>query len=104
MPGQRELERLYDEHAQRLYAYLLNFTRDENDTRDILQEIFVKVGRNPELLANAKDERAFLIRLSHNCAIDFIRRHAARKRGHDALAAEQVTFFARSDDPDTSAF
>ncbi|HET7625805.1 MAG TPA: hypothetical protein VFM25_11130 [Verrucomicrobiae bacterium] len=27
-----ELERLYDEHAQALFAFLLNFTRDENDT------------------------------------------------------------------------
>jgi len=29
------LERLYDEHASALFAFLLHFTRDENDTRDV---------------------------------------------------------------------
>ena len=98
------LERLYDEHAQRLYAYLLNFTRDESDTRDILQEVFIKVARKPEVVANAKDERAFLIRLSHNCAVDFIRRRAALSKSYDALASEQLVLFAPGDDPDARAF
>ena len=34
-----DLRRLYDEHAQLLYAFLLNLTRDEADTRDLLQDI-----------------------------------------------------------------
>lgn len=45
-----ELEKLYDEHAQTLFAFLLNFTRDEQHTRDVLQEIFVKLARHPDLL------------------------------------------------------
>ena len=48
MRREPELERLYDEHAQSLYAFLLNFTRDEADTRDLLQEIFVKLARDPD--------------------------------------------------------
>ena len=44
-----DLERLYDEHASALFAFLLNFTRDENDTRDVLQEIFIKLARQPDL-------------------------------------------------------
>ena len=35
-PAESDLQRLYDEHAQALFAFLLNFTRDENDTRDLL--------------------------------------------------------------------
>ena len=80
MRREPELERLYDEHAQMLYAFLLNFTRNESDTRDLLQEIFVKLARNPELLDGVRDERAFLIRLAHNAAIDLIRRRGTRER------------------------
>src|SRR5665213_3016491 len=65
MPGGLDIERLYDEHAQSLYAFLLNFTRAEADTRDLLQEIFVKLAREPKLLAGVREERAFLIRLAH---------------------------------------
>jgi RNA polymerase sigma-70 factor (ECF subfamily) len=65
MPRGPELERLYDGHAQSLYAFLLNLTRDEADTRDLLQEIFVKLAREPELLSGVRNERAFLTRLTY---------------------------------------
>ena len=70
MPRATEIERLYDEHAQPLFAFLLNFTRDESDTRDVLQEIFIKLAREPKLLAGVREERAFLIRLAH-LAVNF---------------------------------
>ena len=69
MPLENELERLYEDHAQALFAFLLNFSRSEHDTRDILQEVFVKLARQADLLSAARDERAFLIRLAHNAAI-----------------------------------
>ena len=99
-----ELERLYDEHAQALYAFLLNLTRDEADTRDLLQDIFVKLARDPELLAGVRDERAFLIRLAHNAAIDLIRRRGTRDKTRDQFAAEIISPFAPASDPDEQTF
>ena len=99
-----DLERLYDNHAQALFAFLLNFTRDESDTRDLLQEVFVKLARHPDLLAGVRDERAFLIRLAHNSVIDLIRRRGARDRNYDRLAAESVSLFTPASDPDEQSF
>src|SRR6187455_1191918 len=95
-----DLERLYDDHAQALFAFLLNFTRNEDDTRDVLQEVFAKLARRPELLRAARDERAFLIRLAHNAAIDLMRRRGARERHHEQFGAEPLSPFAPTDDPD----
>lgn len=99
-----ELERLYDEHAQALFAFLLNFTRDEQDTRDVLQEIFVKLARQPDLLTNARDERSFLLRLAHNATIDLMRRRGTRTKHHEQFGVEQLSIFAPADDPDETAF
>ncbi|HLX95278.1 MAG TPA: RNA polymerase sigma factor [Verrucomicrobiae bacterium] len=104
MRREPELERLYDEHAQSLYAFLLNFTRDKSDTHDLLQEVFVKLARQPELLGGVRDERAFLIRLAHNAAIDLIRRRGTRERVKDNFAAETISSFALANDPDEQAF
>ena len=104
MPRGPELERLYDEHAQALYAFLLNLTRDEPDTRDLLQEIFVKLARDEKLLSGVRDERAFLIRLAHNAAIDLIRRGGTRERTRDNFAAEFNSPFAPANDPDEETF
>lgn len=98
------LERLYDEHAPALFAFLLNFTRDENDTRDVLQEICIKLARQPDLLAAVRDERAFLLRLAHNAAIDLMRRRGTRSKHHEQFGAEQTSAFAPTSDPDEAAF
>ncbi len=99
-----DIARLYDEHAQPLYAFLLNFTRAEADTRDLLQEIFVKLARQPELLAGVREERAFLVRLAHNAAIDFMRRRGTRDRTKENFAAEIRSPFAPTSDPDEKFF
>jgi len=99
-----EIKRLYDAHAQSLYAFLLNFTRDENDTRDLLQEIFVKLAREPKLLSGVREERAFLIRLAHNSAIDLIRRRGTRERTKENFAAEIISVFAPTENLDEKFF
>ncbi|MGH7976190.1 MAG: RNA polymerase sigma factor, partial [Limisphaerales bacterium] len=99
-----DIERLYDAHAQALFAFLLNFTRDEADTRDLLQEIFVKLAREPKLLHGVRDERAFLIRLAHNAAVDLIRRRATREKIKENFAVEKNSLFAPANDPDKKTF
>jgi RNA polymerase sigma-70 factor (ECF subfamily) len=101
-PG--DIERLYDEHAPSLFAFLLNFTRNESETRDLLQEIFVKIAREPDLLQKVRNERAYLIRLARNSAVDSIRRRDSRDRAKENVAVEQVSIFAPAADPDEELF
>jgi len=49
MTAPLNIARVYDEHAQALHAFLLNLSRNEADTRDLLQELFVKLARQPDL-------------------------------------------------------
>jgi len=95
-----ELARLYDAHASGLFAFLLNFTRDESCTADLLQELFLRLVQRPGLMSGVRDERAFLFRLAHNLAVDAIRRLDVRRRTHSALAAESLELFAENPDAD----
>lgn len=104
MAHARELERLYDEHAQALFAYLLNVTRGEAETRDVLQEVFIRLAREPGLLDGAREPRAFLLRLAHNLAVDRFRRRGSREDREEAWAAERLQPFAATPDPDEAAF
>ncbi len=98
------LSRLYDDHAQALFAFLLNFTREEGAANDLLQDVFVKLAQRPALLEGVRDERAFLIRLVHHLAIDWMRRRRAREQKHERLASELMSVFAPASDPDEEAF
>jgi RNA polymerase sigma-70 factor (ECF subfamily) len=104
MAASLDLQRLYDDHAQALFAFLLNFTRHEADARDVLQELFLKLARQTHWLDNIAEPRAFLIRLAHNQAVDLMRRRATRQKNYDQLAVESDTVFAPSDNPDEAAF
>lgn len=99
-----DLERLYDEHAQALFAFLSNFTRNEADTRDVLQEVFIRLARHREILDGVREERAFMLRLSHNAAIDLIRRRGTREKNYEQLAVESANVFVQASDPDERAF
>jgi len=94
---------LYDCHAQALFAFLLNFTRNETDTRDLLQDVFCRLAARPELVAEARDPRAFLLRLAHNLAIDQMRRRTTRERYHEC-AADELELFVPSVSADEAAF
>lgn len=104
MPAEFDLARVYDDHAQALFGYLLNLTRNEAETRDVLQEVFLKIARRTEILSGTRDQRAFLLRLAHNTAIDSMRRRDARERHHAQLGAEPIGLFAVSADPDEGEF
>ena len=98
------LSQLYDEHAQALYAFLLNLTRNEAETKDALQEVFRKLAATPGLGTDIRDARAFLLRLARNAAIDAMRRRASRDKRHEGLAGETADLFAPAPDPDAAMF
>ena len=104
MPAGPDIAQLYDAHAAALFAFLLNLTRDEADTRDLLQEIFIKLAREPARLAGVRVERAFLVQLAHNAAIDLLRRRGTRERTKENFAAEMISPFAPATEPDEEMF
>jgi len=105
MPSRDPFDRLYDEHAAPLFGFLLNLTRSEPDTRDLLQEVFIKLARRPALLDGVLDPRAFLLRLAHNLAIDLIRRRTTREKNYGQLTADASgSAFAPAAEPDSEAF
>ncbi|MCL5097811.1 MAG: sigma-70 family RNA polymerase sigma factor [Candidatus Omnitrophica bacterium] len=104
MPAPIEFERLYDDHAQALFSFLLDLTRNEADTRDLLQELFVKLAQRPALLDYVRDHRAFLLRLAHNLAIDLFRRRNIDERHREQHASESISLFAPTQNTDERTF
>ena len=68
---------LYDAHAPALYRFLLSLTGSEADTRDLLQDLFVKLVRQPAPVLT--DPQAWLFRAARNRFIDLVRRKAPRR-------------------------
>ena len=63
-----EVERLYDEHAEGIFRFLLSLVRHPEDARDLLQDVFVRIARNDGFLDEVDEERAFLFKMARNAA------------------------------------
>lgn len=99
-----ELQRWYDEHAQALFRFLLNYTRSETDTHDLLQELFQKLAARPELLPTVRDERGYLLRLARNLAVDLIRRRTARTKYQEQYESQQARIFESTNHADETVY
>ena len=99
----RELERIYDTYAGRLYAYLLTLVGNPGDSRDLLQDLFVKIARSGNCLDGVRNEKAYLFRIAHNLSVDFIRRAQSRRDRHRCVSEAEPRQFAPTD-PDATAF
>ena len=100
MPHASQLERLYDAHASGVFHYLNGIVKSEADAKDLLQDFFIKL-RDVSLPAPIDNERAYLLRIAHRMAIDWLRRHASREK---AESAHPQAVFASQDDPDADDF
>ncbi|MEA3210309.1 MAG: hypothetical protein QOE70_3366 [Chthoniobacter sp.] len=96
----RELERIYDAHASGLFHYLVAITKTEADARDLLQELFIKLARG--MTMEVKSEKAFLFRLAHNLAIDWLRRRQVRWDSEQRLIRERDPDEQHASDPDAA--
>jgi RNA polymerase sigma-70 factor (ECF subfamily) len=99
-----DLRRLYDEHASSLYAFLLNLSRSESETRDLLQDHFVKLATKSASLEAVRDVRAWLVRLAHHLFIDACRRRTSNSRMIERVAADSTPLFEPSNDLDEQSF
>lgn len=104
MPPPLALETLYDKHAQAVFAYALNLTRNEADAHDLLQEVFLKLAQHAHDLDHLRDARAYLLRLTHNATVDFFRRQSTRQRHEQEQSHSPEPLFAPSPDPDEALF
>ncbi len=102
MESRQQIAAVYDEHADALFAFLINLRRDEDAAREVLQELFKKLVRQPDCLNGIRNPRSFLIRMAHRLTIDLIRRRDTRDRHHEGFRNE-AEVFAVSDNPDESA-
>ncbi len=88
------LEGLYRDHAPALFRFLIRLSCNEADTKDILQEIFVRLAKSPHLLDGIGAPRSYLFRMAHRLIIDRHRRDQTRQH-YDTLASQERESLAR---------
>jgi RNA polymerase sigma-70 factor (ECF subfamily) len=85
-----KLERIWNEHAAGLLGMLKTFCACPEDAQDALQELFLRVGKNPSVVESAKSPRAFLTVSARRIAIDAARKRASDQRREESPEATEA--------------
>jgi RNA polymerase sigma-70 factor, ECF subfamily len=94
MAPRQWLEEVYREHAPALFRFLIRLTGNETETRDLLQEIFVRLAKSPGILDGVAAPRSYLFRLAHRLVIDHHRREQTRQQYDDRAHQEREPYAA----------
>jgi len=72
------IERLFEEHSDRLYAYMLGVLSDPAEAADIVSETFLRAARAEELLEPGANPRSWLFTVATNLARNHLTRFVKR--------------------------
>ncbi len=85
--AEKAFAELYSRFSQRIYAYCLRVTGDENDARDIFQDVFLKFYNSAETHPNVLNVGAYLITITRNLCLNY------KRDTKKNLNIEDFTFF-----------
>ena len=89
--GNREFEAVITAHESVLLRYVTRIVNDAAAAQDVVQETFIKLFRAWRNGARPTDNlRAWLYRVAHNAAIDYIRGESRLQRLHEQEASERA--------------
>ncbi|GAB3917136.1 RNA polymerase sigma factor [Mucilaginibacter boryungensis] len=77
---EKAFEQLYHLYSFRLYGFLLRLIKDEEVSRDLLQDVFIKIWDKRELIDPERSFRSYLFRIAENNVVDFFRKVACDKK------------------------
>lgn len=87
---ERLLDAIMSEHESSLLRYAARIANDPVAAQDIVQNVFLKLCKGwQEGLQPSRELKSWLYRVTHNEAVDHIRRESRRSALHDRHAAEQ---------------
>lgn len=67
--------RLIDLYQARVFGFVRRMVRDEEEARDITQEVFIRAYQALDRFDGRASLRTWLFRIAYNLCIDFLRRH-----------------------------
>ena len=86
---QVQMEAVVAEHETALLRYATRFVNDATAAQDVVQNVFIKLFRSwPPGMKPSKQLTSWLYRVTHNEAIDHIRRESRLHLLHEKQAAE----------------
>jgi len=86
-------DQIYHQYSHKLYSFVYRILKDEADSEDIVQEVFIKIWELREKLDDYKTLNSFIFTIAYNNSISFIRKKISNSKYRDHLRNASVIQF-----------
>ncbi len=91
--NEKKFEKIYGDHYSRLYYFALSLLTDEDDCRDIIDDIFLNVWKNIENI-ETESVGTYLMSAVHNRVIDRMRRDKLHRQYSEEYIRQATIFYS----------
>lgn len=76
---------VWNEFSADLRRYIFKLVHDEDDTNDILQEVFIKIHLNIHFLQKNESMKSWLFTITHNTVMSFFNKNSKVKKDYNFI-------------------
>lgn len=87
-PSEATLSRLHADHAVSVYRFAWSVTKDEGLAQEVVQELFLKLARDADVVTTARSERAVIFTMARNLSLDALRRRTREEKALESWELE----------------
>ncbi|MCY1721182.1 RNA polymerase sigma-70 factor [Prolixibacteraceae bacterium Z1-6] len=80
---------LYERYSKRLYSFVFRFIKQELDTEEIVQEVFVKIWEKRRNIDAYSSFESYLFTVAYNSTISLFRKRLSEKKYFEHIASLQ---------------
>ncbi len=80
---------IYKKYSRRLYGFVFRFVKQEADTEEIVQEVFVKIWQGRDKINVYSSFESFLFTIAHNAMVNLLKKKATEQRYVDHVKSLQ---------------
>jgi RNA polymerase sigma-70 factor (family 1) len=89
---------IYLKYSTQLYGNILRLTKCEETSKEILQELFLKIWENRRRIDVSKSFKSYLFTVAQNLVYDYFRKAARDKRLGDYIVSSAALYYSHSEE------
>ena len=71
---------IFKKYSKRLYGFVFRYIKQEVDTEEIVQEVFIKIWRSREKIDAYSSFESFLFTIAHNATVNLLKKRATEQK------------------------
>ena len=71
---------IYKKYSRRLYGFVFRYIKQETDTEEIVQEVFIKIWKSRDKIDVYSSFESFLFTIAHNTMVNLLKKRAVEQK------------------------